>query len=245
MQSWQLIKINILMLFRNKSGLFWTLLVPALIYISLSVLPIGVVLGTGSYSAFLLPGVIALTIMQGGIYTLAYWMTDLRGRGIIKSLSTTPLVKSELVISLIISRTVIMFLQALLLTFIGIMFFHVVIHGSLLWVLLFVILGGIVFLPIGLLISTFAKSYESAAPITAGIGLPLIFLGGVFYPVSLLPKYLQTLGTFLPISFLADALRKVYLTSPSLYDLSQDLIWLCLWSVLILIITLWQFKFDE
>jgi ABC-2 type transport system permease protein len=72
------------------------------------------------------------------------------------------------------------------------------------------LLGGGIFLLVGLLISTVATTYESAAPITAGVGLPLTFLGNIFYPISTLPHALQVVANVLPITYLADGLRKVY-----------------------------------
>ena len=245
MQFWQLLKINIIMLRRNRSGLFWTLIVPAGTYVALSILPIGAVLGDQSYSSFLLPGIIALTVMQGGIYTLAYWMTDQRNRGVLRQLSLTPVRKFNLLLSLIVARSLVMLLQALVITLIGVIFFDAEVKGSVIWAGLFVVLGGFVFLPIGLLISTFANSYDAAAPITAGIGLPLTFLGNVFYPIQLLPGYLMVISKYLPLTFLADALRKIYLQAGGFYKVSTDLFWMLGWIVVIFAITLWRFRIDE
>ena len=80
------------MFYREKEGFYWTVLMPAFIYIALAILPIGKTIDVNlKYSSFVLPGIIAMTIMQGGIYSLAYWMVDLKSRGIIKRLLATPL----------------------------------------------------------------------------------------------------------------------------------------------------------
>jgi ABC-2 type transport system permease protein len=240
-----LIKVNLIVIFRNKSGLFWTLIMPSFIYVGLSVLPIKNLLGSDTYSSYLLPGVLALTIMQGGIYTLAYWTIDLRSRGIIKRLNVAPIKKTELVLSLLISRSLVMFLQAVLLTGIGVLFFHAEIRGPLLWVPALVFLGGFVFLPLGLLIASFADTYESAAPVTAALGLPFTFLGSVFYPVESLPHQLVVIGHYLPITYLADALRLVYLQNPTLSDLWWDLVWLVLWIIIISALAIWRFRLED
>ncbi|OGE82182.1 MAG: hypothetical protein A3B10_02180 [Candidatus Doudnabacteria bacterium RIFCSPLOWO2_01_FULL_44_21] len=245
MTYWQLTKINLLMIFRNRNALFWNLVIPALLYIGLSLLPIGLILGNTSYSSFLLPGLIALMIMQGGIYTLAYWMTDIKNRGIIRQLAVTPVRKTALILSLMTARSITMILQALLLTLIGTIFFRVQINGALIWIPILVILGGFVFLPIGLLISTFAKSYDAASPLTAAIGLPLTFLGNVFYPIHFLPQSLQIIAKYLPITFLADSLRQVYLSNPTFQDLAYNLYWLLIWIIAIAGLTIWRFKLEE
>ena len=90
-----------------------------------------------------------------------------------------------------------------------------------------------------------ANSYEAAAPITAAIGLPLTFLGNIFFPIEALPKALQTIGKLLPITYMADALRKLYLNEFSFSDISKDLLILAIWFVVILAFVLWRFRLNE
>lgn len=245
MSFWHLVKVNILVVLRNPNGLFWTLVMPSLIYVALSLLPIKLLLGSESYSTYLLPGVLALTIMQGGIYTLAYWTIDLRSRGVIKRMNVAPIKKAELVLSLLISRSLVMVLQAALLSVIGLIFFDAQVNGSIFWILALVFLGGFVFLPLGLLISSFADSYEAAAPVTAAVGLPFTFLGSVFYPVESLPKQLEVIGNYLPITYLADALRMVYLNDATLSDLWWNIVWLVVWIIIISGLAIWRFKLED
>ncbi|MFI5206134.1 MAG: ABC transporter permease, partial [Candidatus Paceibacterales bacterium] len=209
---YQLFLANFKMFYREKEGLFWTVLMPAFIYIALSVLPLGQSLGGNlKYSNYVLPGIIAMTIMQGGVYSLAYWMVDLKSRGIIKRLLATPLKQWQLALSLVCARLVIVIAQVIILTLLGVIAFKASFAGNIFSILILALLGGAIFLLTGLLISTFAKSYDSAAPITSAIALPLTFLGNIFYPISALPHGLQVLARLLPITYLADGLRQAYL----------------------------------
>src|SRR6266404_7789374 len=106
----QLFLANLKIFYRNKQGVFWTLLMPAAVYIALSVLPVGkAIIPSGNYSNYVLPGIIAMTIMQTGIYGLAYWMVDLRTRGVIKRFLVTPLKQWQMVLSVVASRTIVIF----------------------------------------------------------------------------------------------------------------------------------------
>ena len=232
------------MIGRNRTGLFWTIIMPVAIYVGLSVLPIGTLVGTTQYKVFLLPGIIALTIMQGGIYTFAYWLTDLRNLGVLRQISATPVNKLTLVYSMIVSRSIVMIAQAIVLTAVGEIFFDVDVRGSVVWGVVLILLGGSIFLPIGMLIASFADNYDAAAPITAGIGLPLTFLGNVFYPIQLLPHYLQAISSYLPLTFLADALRMVFLHSDTFFHISTDLLWLLAWGLVVFIGGYWRFQLD-
>ncbi len=243
---WQLFLMNLKLLYRNKQGLFWTIIMPVFIYVALAVLPIGKTVGAQfNYSNFVLPGIIALSIMQGGIYGLAYWMVDLKSRGVIKRFLVTPISQTELILSLLCARVIVILVQLVILTLVGVIFFHASFAGNYLAVLLFALLGGFTFLLIGLLISTLANSYESAAPITTAIGLPLTFLGNLFYSVDSLPAFLRGVAHVLPITYLADGLRQSYLAPVTFGDIAKDLGLLSAWLVAMLVIVIWRFRLEE
>lgn len=243
---YQLFLMNLRLLVRNRTGLFFTLVMPTLIYVALSVLPIGGAFGSGgNYSQYVLPGIIAMTIMQGGIYGLAYWMIDLKSRGVIKRFLVTPLKQSELIISVLASRILVAIGQAVFLTLVGVIFFHVTIALNVLVALLLIVLGAGIFLLVGLLISMFADTYEAAAPITTAVGLPLTFLGNIFFPTDSLPKVLRYVGEVLPITYLADGIRSVFLSTGIPQAVWKDLGILVIWFVVILALALWKFRLKE
>ncbi len=241
--------MNLRLVYRNRSGLFFTLIMPTLIYVALSVLPIGASFGSGNgqvnYSKYVLPGIIAMTIMQGGIYGLAYWMIDLKARGVIKRFLVTPLKQSELIISVLVSRVIVALGQTVFLALVGIIFFHVTVSANILFVFVIATLGASIFLLIGLLISMFANTYEAAAPITTAVGLPLTFLGNIFFPTEGLPKVLRYIGEALPITYLADGIRTLFLTTGIPKSVWVDLAVLLGWLMIILVVALRKFRLKE
>ncbi len=243
---WQLFKANLKMFLREKEGFYWNLVMPGLIYIALSILPIGKLADSPTrYSAYVLPGIIAMTIMQGGIYSLAYWMVDLKSRGIIKRLLATPIKQWQLALSLVSARLIIVIAQVLLLTLLGVGVFRATFAGNYFSILILILLGGAIFLSIGLLIANYAKSYDAAAPITSAIGLPLTFLGGIFYPVDSLPHGLQTFAKFLPITYLSDGLRQAYLYAFNWEKIAWDILILSLWLLFMLAVLTKFFRLKE
>lgn len=242
----QLFLMNLRLISRNRSGLFWALVMPVFIYVALSLLPIGSLVGAQlKYSDYVLPGIVAMSIMQGGIYGLAYWLIEMKSRGVIKRFMVTPISQTELVLSLLCARVIVILVQLIVLTAVGVIFFNATFAGNYLIIFLFSLLGGFTFLLVGLFISTLANSYEAAAPITAAIGLPLTFLGNLFYSVDSLPGILQTIGHILPITYLANGLRAAYLQPLQFGDIAKDLGLLAVWLVGILLIVLWRFRLEE
>jgi len=244
---WQLFLMNLKLTYRNRSGVFWTIVMPVGIYVALSVLPIGKTMGAQfNYSDFVLPGIIAMVIMQGGIYGLAYWLVDLKSRGVIKRFLVTPISQKELILSLLCARVIVTLVQLVVLTLVGVIFFHAHFAGNYISIFILTILGGFVFLLLGLFISTLANSYEAAAPITTAIGLPLTFLGNLFYSVEGLPKILRTVAHILPITYLADGLRSVYLFPFSqTQHVFRDMLILAAWLVGMLVLVIWRFRLEE
>ncbi len=242
----ELFKANVKILYRDKAGFFWTVAMPAIIYIVLALLPLQKIINTPvRYAYYLLPGLIAMAVMQSGIYGLGYWMVELRARGIIKRFVVTPIRKMDLLLAVVCSRLVMIFLQVIALTLIGVLFFHVPFAGNVVSVIIFTALGGSIFLLLGMFISTLADTYQQAAPITAGIGLPLAALGNIFYPVQNFPHALQIIAKILPITYFADGMRIVYLQSFDFNLIAKDILVLVLWLVVLFGLVVWRFKLTE
>lgn len=242
----ELLKANIKIVYRDTGGLFWTIALPVVVYVALSLLPINSFFKLNfNYAAFVLPGVIAYVIMQGGIYGLGYWMVDMRAQGVVKRFLVTPLRQWELALAVVCSRLVVMFAQVLLLTLIGVLFFHTGFAGNVFSICAFVVLGGGIFLMLGLLISTLAGSYQAAAPITAAIGLPLTVLGNMFFSISVLPQQLQWVAKILPITHVAEGLRLLYLQPFNAAAIFTPIVVVCVWFLIMLCLTVWRFRLRE
>jgi ABC-type multidrug transport system permease subunit len=143
------------------------------------------------------------------------------------------------------SRVIVSLAQVAFLAAIGIVFFDAKITYNVIPIIALSVLGSGIFLLVGLLISMLADTYEAAAPITTAIGLPLTFLGNIFFPTDSLPAVLKAVSEFLPITYLADGLRKMFLENASWGAIGTDLAVLAVWFMAILGITLWRFKFTE
>ena len=232
----QLFSINFKILYRNWRGMFWTIGLPVVLYIALAILKInigGFLPKKVSYATYLLPGIIAFTLLQTGMFGLAYWMIDLREKGILKRFQVTPISNSQLIGALISTRLVVMLVQVILLTGIGEIFFGTHLYGSSLVILLLLILGGSSFLCIGFLISTMAHSYEEASPMTTIVNIIFTFLGNVFFPTAILPHGLREIGAVLPMTYLAQGLRVNYLPNGTVRAALPDIIALLIWAIVL------------
>jgi ABC-2 type transport system permease protein len=228
--------------FRNPRTIFFVIFLPAGIFLTAVLLDLeGVIRFTGgfSYKDFLQSGIIALALMQTGIYTVAYTLIDYRRTRILKRLAVTPLSAGRLLAAQIISRFLIACLQVSALLILGKVFFGTTVKG-LLYLPIFIFLGSTIFLDFGFLIASVARDYEEAAPYTALIGLPLIILGDVFFPIKNLPPGLVTIADFLPLKPLASTIRHFLLGGRS-PDLARDILVLLVWFVVLTLVSQYIF----
>lgn len=238
----QLFFANLKILFRNWRGVFWNLLLPLAMYTALSLLKIPAAGGGISYSEYLLPGILAMTIMQTGIYSLSYWLIDLKKRGVIKRFLVTPLSNGELLSSLIATRILLMFIQVILISGIGLIFFHNHIRGSVVAIIVLLILGGSIFLSLGFLVSVLANSYEEAAPMTTALNIIFTFLGNLFFPTNAFPKVLNQIAQKLPVTYLSEGMRNNFIQNWSLRQSLSDIFALLVWLIIVFALTAYIFK---
>lgn len=228
--------------FRNYRAIFFVIFLPAGIFVTLGFLGLeGVVRYEGgiSYSDYLLTGIITMALMQTGVYTVAYSLIDYRRQHILKRLAVTPLTAGQFLSAQILARFVVALVQVVVLLVLGKWLFASAVSWNPMFFVL-VLLGSTMFLHFGLLIASFARDYEEAAPYTAVIGLPLVFLGDIFFPAANLPAPLFTAARFLPLKPLADLFR-LLMFGAEVSNLSFTVLVLLGWFLGLTILSRWIF----
>ncbi|HEV7679363.1 MAG TPA: ABC transporter permease [Candidatus Dormibacteraeota bacterium] len=181
------------------------------------------------YTDFLIPGIIALSVMQTGLFTVLYTFVHLRQRGILRRLKATPLRAGDFLAAQVGTRLILAAAQTLILVLIALLVFRVQIYGNVGWLLLVAVLGAAVFLALGFAISGSTGSVESAAPIANLVGLPMIVLSGVFFSRGGMPGWLHSLTGLLPLTYLVDGLRHISYDGWGLLDIRTDLLGMAVW----------------
>ncbi|MCS1352146.1 ABC transporter permease [Mechercharimyces sp. CAU 1602] len=197
-----------------------------------------------NYIDFLVPGILSLLIMTNNLNGVAATIASWRERGILRRMQGTPLNSATFIAAQISARILLNGLQALVVVLVAYFVFGVHVYGSWLLLLLFILLGTLTFLSIGFIIASLAKTPESAGPIAGLISFPMIFVGGIFFPVRDLPGFLQPLVKAIPIGYLTDALRGVMNTGATIIDLWIPALVLSAWLIASFAIAAWSFRWD-
>ncbi|MEZ5489750.1 MAG: ABC transporter permease [Gammaproteobacteria bacterium] len=171
------------------------------------------------YLDFLIPGLLAFTLMQVSIAGSGFNIVEYRRKGILKRLFVTPLQPRDFIIAIVMSRITLCILQIAVLLGIAVLFLDVSILGSYLALFTVIFLGAIIFLCIGFLLGSLAKTQQSIQAIGNLVIFPQIFLSGIFYPIDTLPRFIQPVAEILPLSFVATALREIANNGTSLLEI--------------------------
>ena len=188
------------------------------------------------YKGFIIPGIAAMAIMQNGIFSVVFTLLSYKNQGVLRRLQATPISPSHFIVGHLISRVTIIILQTFLLLIMGVFILGVSIgQGSIMaWIniLLLYLLGGVLFLSIGLAISSLAPSEDSAPALANLITFPMLFLSGVFFPIDFLPKFVGYVSNILPLTHLAQGIRLSALygnsTLTTLPQIGITILWLAI-----------------
>lgn len=197
------------------------------------------------YIDFLLPGVVALSIMQMSVFSVAFVFADYKEKGILKRLLATPMRPYQFVTSNVITRLVIAFAQAAILITVGVLLFNAHVFGSYWLIALIVLLGAIMFLGLGFTISGFANTVEAVPALANLIVFPMLFLGGTFFPLDAMPDWLKSIAQYLPLTYLSESLRTVMIDKAGFADVEKDLLWMAGWAVALVLAANFTFGFEE
>jgi ABC-2 type transport system permease protein len=197
-----------------------------------------------TYVDFLLPGVLALSIMNSGIFGVAFGFVVLKKRGILRRLLVTPINPNDFIISQVAMRLLVLLLQVSIMVGAGMLLFELHFIGSLFDMLVVGILGGIVFLAIGFTLAGVSKSEDQVAPLANIITLPMMFLSGVFFSRSSLPGIAHIITDFFPLTYLTDALRNIAIEGATLGQVLPQIIGLAVWGVVAVFVAIKAFRWE-
>jgi ABC-type multidrug transport system permease subunit len=194
------------------------------------------------YIDFLIPGLLGMNLMGGGLFGVGFVLVDMRVKKLLKRFLATPLRHGDFLLSVMLSRLLFMLPEILALLLFSRFLFGVTVRGSYGELALLVLLGGFCFAGIGLLVASRATTLETASGLMNLLMLPMYVLSGVFFSADRFPEAMQPLVRALPLTALNDALRGVMLEGESLVELSRPCLTLVLWGVLSFAVALRIFR---
>ncbi len=191
---------------------------------------------------FLLPGVIALIMLLTCLMTTSMAVVREREIGTIEQLMVTPIRPLELVLAKMSPSAAVGFGQMILVTAVGVLWFHVPIKGSLPFLFLCTCVYLFPILGIGLFISTICKTQQQAMMASFFFFQPTVLLSGFATPIENMPLGFQYITYLSPLRFFIVIVRGIFLKGVGMDVLWPQVLALLLLGIAIFAVSAMRFK---
>lgn len=182
------------------------------------------------YVDFLVPGLIGMNLMGGGMWGIGFMLVDMRIKKLLKRLIGTPMHRGQFLLSVVGNRVIFFIPEAFVLLLVSALLFGVPIAGSVAAILVVAFIGAMAFAGLGLLAASRARRIESISGILNVVMLPMWLCSGIFFSAERFPDWMQPFIQALPLTQLINALRAVILEGQSLAAQVLPLLILSAWA---------------
>ena len=189
-------------------------------------------------------GLLGFAIIGMGIFGPINVFPELKKMGILRRLSTTPLKVWQYFMATMIGQVFIGLISLAIMFIVATLVFKLNIVGNYLELALFLVLGIITILGIGLALGGWAKNERQVAPLANIIVFPMMFLSGTFFPRFLMPEWLQNVSAFLPLTPIIDGIRLIATEGKHLIDILPQVGLIGLWMIVIYAIAFKVFRWE-
>jgi ABC-2 type transport system permease protein len=202
----------------------------------------GSIEGEFSYFDFIAPGIMAMTVMMSVMTGLPAAISQEREVGTLDGMMVAPINRLTIILGKTLAQMARGILQGVLILVLAVTLFGVTVHGNVLLVFALLLLGVFSFVGLGVVLTSFAKDQETAVMMMTTIMFPMMFLSGVFFPIEQMPWFMQSISKVLPLTYVADALRKVMVLGADIPALTTELSVLIVFGVVMTAIAVPVFK---
>jgi ABC-2 type transport system permease protein len=198
----------------------------------------------GRYIDFLVPGLLGMGLMGGGLWGVGYVVVDMRIRKLLKRYLATPMKRHHFLAAVVISRLLFTLPEVVLLLVFSQIVFGVTSAGSYLAIFVLILLGALEFSGIGLLVASRASTIETVSGLMNAVMVPMYIASGVFFATERFPDAVQPALVFLPLTPLIHALRRVMLEGAGLLSLGSDVALIAAWGCVTLALAVKWFRWS-
>jgi len=198
----------------------------------------------GRYIDFLVPGLLGMNLMGGGLWGIGWVVVEMRIRKLLKLQLTTPMPRRDFLLSHVLVRLAFIPLEIVPLLLIARLLFGVATAGSLFALTFIAVVGAISFAGLGTLVASRATTTTTISGLINLCTFPMIVLSGVFFSTSRFPDAVQPAIRALPLTALNDALRAVMVDGASVVSQGPELLVLVLWGAASFVVALRIFRWS-
>jgi ABC-type multidrug transport system permease subunit len=172
------------------------------------------------YIDFLIPGLIAMGILNSSIWGIGWALIERRMKKLLRRMVATPMKRYQFFLSFFITRLGLSLFEFLVLFTFAALVFHVKMQGSLAAFALVFLCGNLAFGGVALLMASRADNTQVGNGLLNAITIPMMIMSGIFFSYQNFPAWLIPVVKYLPLTVLADAFRKIFIEGAGLFDVA-------------------------
>jgi len=191
---------------------------------------------------YYLPGVIATIVTMMSLMLTAMAIVKEKEIGTMEQLTVSPLRSFELIIGKLLPFAIISLIQILLITLLGVIWFHIPLRGNVFFLLFSTCIYLFTTLGIGLFISTISSTQQEANMAVFLFYMPTVLLSGFAYPIANMPLVIQWFTIFNPMRYFMVVIRSIFLKGVGICVLWPQLLPLLIIGVVVIILSSLRFR---
>jgi ABC-2 type transport system permease protein len=168
--------------------------------------PVSILKKKYRFIEFFVPGIIAMAVMTASLFGTVNVNAELLQKGVIRKLFTTPITRVDWILSNVLYQFILAVFSTVVMLVVSYGVFSVSLEINA-WLPVFVALDVFAFVGLGMILTRVAKEAESASAAADALMFPMMFLSGTFFPVEMMPGFLQKFAKVLPLYYVNEGLR--------------------------------------
>ena len=198
--------------------------------------------GQTNYFNFLAPGLMIMIVMMTVMTGIPEAISKEKEMGTFDGMLSAPISQVSIILGKTTALCVRGFTQCILILVLAIIFFGVTIQGSIMLAFFMLVLGIFSFVGIGIVAVSMSGDQASGTMIVNLLMFPMMFLGGIFYPIQQMPWFMQDISKFIPLTYAADAMRKIMLLNANIGDVMFQILILVAFGIITMAIAIPLFR---
>ena len=207
-----LIKIELKLLARNRSALFFNYLFPLIFFF---IFAQSFRAEQGGAILQVVAMVATIGVIGNGLFGVGMRAVQEREQGILRRYKVTPITPLPLLIASIVSGLMVFLPYIALMLTLANRIYHMPIPENVLSIFVFVAFGVMAFRAIGMIIASVVNSMQESVILVQITYFAMLFLSGASFPISVFPNWMQNVAQFVPATYLVSGLQGILLRKES------------------------------
>ncbi len=195
-----------------------------------------------NYFNFLAPGLLMMIVMMSAMTGIPEGISREKEMGTFDGVLSAPINPVSIIIGKSAALTIGGFIQGILVFILAVVFFGVQVQGSILLAFGLLFLGVFSFIGLGILFTSVSEDQKTSTLIANLLMFPMMFVSGIMFPVQQMPWFMQWLSAIIPVTYAADAMRKVMILNAGLQDVLPQIVILVAFGIVTMAIAIPVFK---